>query len=487
MRKISSLILTAVLLLSMPLTAFATEATTGPTETTAATEATVETTAPTEATVPPTEPEPPKETTPAVDQLRIDGTNLYEGMENTYEEGYIPKVSGGKAYIILPLLGETYDDKVTVTVNLGASSDTPFILGNYSQTEREKEGAYLFQFTIPLASDRMNGAYPVTLTAKYLDVAGNQAQQDFTVYVTITDGSNPTVPTTPDVSMGSGKEAVETPKLFISSCEIEPNVVGGDAEFTVTVTIENIGAIRARTVLLTYGSDNSGIVPAETNNVIHLENIASGESTAAELSFRTTKDILAGNQPFYVKLDYVDLFGGTYSENLTFLIQVTQPAEMGYNPITVPKQVTSGETISIPVNVFNTGKSTLHNVSATVSGSGLIPTSSVFLGNIQPGESGNGTMEVYIGTLSMTGGTNDYGKTTGTYVITYTDDNGEKHTTEVPFTTEIVQPVSEEEENIEEQKTSGQWWISVLVAFAVIAIIVTVIVVTKFTRMMRMQ
>lgn len=287
--------------------------------------------------------------------------------------------------------------------------------------------------------------------------------------------------------MGSGKEAVETPKLFISTCEIEPNVVGGYEEFTVTVTIENIGAIRARTVLLTYGSDNSGIVPAQTNNVLHLENIASGESATAELFFKTTKDVLAGNQPFYVKLNYVDLFGGTYSENLTFLIQVTQPAEMGYDPITVPKQVTSGETISIPVNVFNTGKSTLHNVSATVSGSGLIPTSSVFLGNIQPGESGNGTMEVYIGTLSMTGGTNDYGKTNGTYVITYTDDHGGKHTTEVSFTTEIIQPVSEEEENIEEQKTAGQWWISVLVAFAVIAIIVTVIVVTKFSRMMRMR
>lgn len=493
MRKLSSLILTTVFLLSLPLTAFAAEGVTepteatSPTETTAATEATVETTVATEATEPPTEPEQTIKTAPTVDQLRIDGTNLYEGMESTYEKGYIPKVSGGKVNIILPLLGKTYDSKVTVTADLGATNENPFVLGNYSQTEQEKDGVYLFHFEIPLAKGRVNGAYPVTLTAKYLDVAGNQAQQDFTVYVTITDGLDPASQNvTPPIS--SGKEAVETPKLFISACKIEPAVVGGGEEFTVTVTIENIGSIRARTVLLTYGSDNTGIVPANTNNVIHLENIASGKSEMATLAFKTTKDVLAGNQSFYVKLSYVDLYGGTYSESLTFLVPVTQPTEMGYDPITVPKQVTTGETISLPVHVFNTGKSPLHNVSASISGSGLIPTSSVFLGNIKPGESGAGTIEVYISTLSMIGGANDYGKTNGTYAITYTDDNGEKHTTQVSFSTEIIQPVTEDEkEDTEEQKTVGQWWISVLVAFAVISIIVTVIVVSKFTRMMRMK
>ena len=33
----------------------------------------------------------------------------------------------------------------------------------------------------------------------------------------------------------------------------------------------------------------------------------------------------------------------------------------------------------------------------------------------------------------------------------------------------------------------SQWWISTLVAFAAIAIIVAVIVVSRFTRMMRMK
>ena len=48
---------------------------------------------------------------------------------------------------------------------------------------------------------------------------------------------------------------------------------------------------------------------------------------------------------------------------------------------------------------------------------------------------------------------------------------------------------TEAEKKAEEEakRTAGQWWISVLVAFAIIAIIITVIIVSKFTRMMRIK
>lgn len=415
-----------------------------------------------------------------LEPLRIDSTNLYEGMGQTYGQGYIPRIENGKVIIILPLVGQTYDDKVTVTADLGAMKDSPFVFGNYSQTAEISDGAYVFRFEILLEAKRINGAYPVTMKADYLDAEGNQAQQSFTVYVTITDGSDP--------SAQNSKEAVEKPKLFISSCETDSKLVKGEDTFTVTVTIENIGAIRARSVLLTYGSDTVGIVPDEINNVIHLNNIASGSSQTVSFGFQTTKDVPAGNQTFYVKLDYEDLYAGVYTEPRTFLVQITQPAEMKYDAIMVPEKVISGETIMIPVNVFNTGKSTLRNVTATISAPGLFPLSSVFFGDILPGQPGNGEMEVYAGRLSMTDGyTQDYGKTSGIFTITYTDDNGEIHEEKMEFLTEITRPVMEAEESDKEQETVGQWWISVLVAFAIIAILVAVIVTTNFTRMMRMR
>lgn len=423
------------------------------------------------------------EPTPIVDQLRIDSQNLYKGMTKTYAQGYVPLVSGGKVYIVLPLVGQTYDGKVTLTANLGTTVNSPFVYGNYSQTTSGR-GVYVFAMEIPLAKDRYNGSYPVILKADYLDISGKKAAQEFTVYVTVTDGKAQPDPN--DIP----KAEVEKPELFISACTVSPNTVGGDEEFVVDLTVKNIGAIRARSVRLTYGSEAVGIVPVETNNSILLNNIAGAESTAASFKLKTTKDVLAGNQPFHITLDYVDLYGGVYTATRTFLVNVTQPAEIKYDPITVPKEIRAGETLSLPANVFNVGKSTLRNVTITVTGAGLFPVSSVFLGNILPGDAENGEMKVFIGMLSMTEGfTESYGKTNGTYTITYYDDAGEEYTINLTFSMEIKQPVIEADEEEKEltEEPAFQWWVMILVGFAIIAVIVAVIFVTKFSRMMKMK
>ena len=474
--------LMAILLLALPIAAFAEG--TDPT----ASEGLEATSSPAETQTPTITPKPTPEPTPVVDQLIIDSRNLYEGMDRTYAQGYVPRIVNGRAYIILPLLGETYDGKVTITADLGATANSPFIFGNYSQTVGGW-GRYVFVLEIPLLSERINGSYPVTLKADYLDVLGQQKQQTFTVYVTITDGKNPPDPN--DVP----KQEVEKPELFISECTVDPGTVGGEQEFSVSVTIDNIGAIRARSVRLSYGSEAAGIVPVETNSAMHLPNIASGKSETVSFKLRTTKDVLAGEQPFYITLDYVDLYGGVYTNTRTFLVHVTQPAEMSYDPVSLPKEVTAGETVSLPANVFNIGKSPLRNVTVNLTGAGLFPTSSVFLGDIQPGEAGYGEMKVFIGMLSMTEGyTESYGKTSAVYTVTYTDDAGETHTAEQQLSTEIKQPViagektdAEKQAEEEQKRAMSQWWISALAAFAAIAIIVAVIVVSRFTRMMKVR
>ena len=428
------------------------------------------------------EPEPTPTQAPVAGQLTIDSCTLYPGMDKTYAQGYMPLVIDGYAYIVLPLLGDTYDGRVTVTANLGDLQNSPFVYGNYSQTAGGW-GRYVFCLEIPLVKERYDGIYPVELKASYLNISGDQVNQSFTVYVTVTDGKTP-----PDPNEVIRQE-VEKPELFISACTLTPQIVGGEDEFAVEVKIDNIGAIRARSVRLSYGSEAAGIYPAETNSAMHLENIASEDSATTTFKMRTTKDVLAGEQPFYITLDYVDLYGGIYSDTRTFLVSITQPSSISYDPVSLPKEITAGETVTLPANVFNTGKSTLRNVSVTLTGAGLFPTSSVFLGDILPGEAGYGEMKVFAGMLSMTEGyTQSYGRTTGTYVISYTDDQGAIHTEEMQVSTEIKQPIIEDNKDDEEKPDPAfQWWMSVLIGIAIIAIIVTVIVVSKFSRMMKMR
>ena len=463
--------LMAILLLALPIAAFA-EGETPPAET----------------QTPVTTPEPTPEPTPVADKLIIDSWSLYDGMDKTYGAGYVPRVVNGCCYIIFPLIGETYDGKVTVTADLGATADSPFVFGNYSQTAAGW-GRYVFMLEIPLVKGRINGSYPVTLRADYLDVLGQQKQQSFTLYVTVTDGKNP-----PDPN-DMPKQEVEKPELFISACEITPDTIGGDGEFSVNVKIDNIGSIRARSVRLTYGSEAEGILPYDTNNAILLDNIASGEGAEAAFKMRTTKDVIAGSRAFFITLDYVDLYGGVYTATRQFLVNVTQPAEMTYDSISLPKSVTAGETFTLPANVFNIGKSPLRNVTVNLTGAGLFPTSSVFLGDIQPGQAGYGEMKVFVGMLSMTEGyTESYGKTSAVYTVTYTDDAGETHTAEQQLSTEIKQPViagektdAEKQAEEEQKRAMSQWWISALAAFAVIAIIVAITVVAGVMRTLKMK
>ena len=259
--------------------------------------------------------------------------------------------------------------------------------------------------------------------------------------------------------------------------------------------MENIGGIRARTVRLCYGSETAGILPVETNAALHLDDLASGASAQVSFRLRASEQTLSGERTFFITLDYSDLYGGAYTATRTFPVRVEQPAEMRCDAAALPREVAAGETVTLPANVFNTGRSTLYNVTVSLSGAGLFPTGSVFLGDIAPGEAAYGQMEVFVGMLSMTDGYSEsYGKTSAVYAVSYEDEAGEAFTSTQELSTTILEPVVEDaltpqqqQAEQERREAEGQWWVSVLVAFAIIAIAVAIIVVGRFSRMMQLR
>jgi hypothetical protein len=418
---------------------------------------------------------------PPVGQLNIDGSTLYDGMDKTYAQGYVPKVTDGKVTIVLPLIGSTYSGDVSLTADLGPAAGSPFTFGNYGKS-LHGDGCYVFTLEIPLSDTRINGIYPVALNVEYLDSAGSKATQAFPVYVTIADGQEPADP--------NAKPIAEVPQLFVSKCVVTPDTISGDMEFSVDLTVSNIGNISARGARLSYGSEAAGIMPAQTNNNLLLGTITSGAGKSVKIKFKTTADVLAGAQSFSIILDYGDIYGSTYNSVLKYLIKVTQPAEISYDPVSIPQSVVSGGTVPVPVNIFNTGKSTLRNVTVSISGAGLFPVSSAFLGDIKPGEAGNGTINLLVGMLSMTPGyTDDYGSTNGKCTIIYTDDKSKQHKIENKFSTEIIKPADDGESDKDNpaEEPAFQWWITILVAFAIISVVVSITVVSKVMRASQMQ
>lgn len=425
--------------------------------------------------------------------LQIDNENKYENMEKSYHDGYVPTIKDNKVYLVLPLVGKTHNDTVNISVDLGEAENSPFVFGNYNQTITN-ENLYLFQVIIPLESSAINGTYPIMITAEYLSVNGEKITQNYTLYVTITTGIAPVDPnatpedTTP-ADTTSEKEAAECPDLYISECIIAPSSIGGNEEFDVIVTINNIGNLKARNIKIIYGETGSlDIVPASAINVINIDNISNSKTTKAAFKMKTTENITNGIHFFPIQVDYVDYYGGVYTFTQQFTINVIRTAQIDYDALAIPEEAESGTTLELPVNIFNVGKSILKNVKISLEGDGLTPISSVYLGDIDVGLTGNGTLSVFVGTLEN----GNYGNIQGTYIISYDDEAGEMKSITNDFTFEITEPTSETsdttaEEDVAVKQPDVQWWVSLLIGLAIIAIIVSFIVTGRIIKANKMQ
>lgn len=152
----------------------------------------------------------------------IDNQNVYEGMESAYNKGYQPVCENGKVTLVLPLMcsGKMKQDKITASVDLGDTKDSPFVFRNYEKdflckpeyingTEETKE-IYLVSFTFDLSGSRINGIYPVIINASGEDENGNEIQKAFKNYVTITDGIDKEEKSQNDDKTVEGSQETET-------------------------------------------------------------------------------------------------------------------------------------------------------------------------------------------------------------------------------------------------------------------------------------
>ena len=93
--------------------------------------------------------------------------------------------------------------------------------------------------------------------------------------------------------------------------------------------------------------------------------------------------------------------------------------------------------------------------------------------------------------ITLSGG---YGPTQGEVVLTYEDEDGAVKTSIIPVSCTITEPETTTDEDGEriaqeqkKQQTLSKWWISVLAAVAVIAILCSFIVVGKLARLAKMK
>ena len=432
--------------------------------------------------------------------LTIDNRNVYTGMGKSYEAGYVPTQSGSKVRVVLPLLnsGAIQGDTITVTPNLGTPGSSPFVFGNYIKTvklstQSVNKGAatvpaFLVDLSLPLASGRMRGSYPVSLAVDYKDGTGSSMQQTFTLYVTV-NGKDPNA--TPPAP--TPEPVRHQPKVIVSKYAVDPDPVVAGGEFTLKFSLQNTSTVFAVSNIKVMFKSDAGLIPANRANTLYYNTLDKGKSMDVSVPMKATESVSAGQHTVSVAIDYEDNKATGFSAGEEIPIMVTQPLRLEFDTPSVPGEMTAGDTAPFALQVINKGRSPAYNVTCVLEAPGLLPQASSFLGNMEPGTAASARIMVFAGTHNMTSEDDDksgdqFGKTAGAITVTYEDEFGKQYSAKIDIRTTVNAPeVPPTPEEPEPQPKAGQWWVSALVAAGLILAVVAALLVTNRNRMRVVQ
>ncbi len=328
--------------------------------------------------------------------ITIDGQSRYEGMALSYSQGYMPVVKNGAATIIMPLLceGKLYSNQLTVTANLGAPSVSPFVFKNYEQTVKggynktdgsSKKYSYLVHLNLDLEANRVNGTYPVEVSAEGRDAQGTVFRQTFTVYVTITDGMDSGASVWFSIDNKNKYKGMNKPydEGYL------PEVSGG----SVSVILPLLSAGPVKNNSITINSDlgppaSSPFIYKNYNKTVALgmQTLSSGgkeEAYLVQLKLELSPDRINGTYPVVINIEaqtsggeritqaftaYVTVSDGKDGNSQTADTPQSQPKLMISNYSVNPAPVLAGKEFSTAVTILNTNEAqAVKNIKVTVS------------------------------------------------------------------------------------------------------------------------
>ncbi|WP_305140866.1 COG1361 S-layer family protein [Acutalibacter muris] len=408
--------------------------------------------------------------------LYIDNRSLYEHMDRTYSQGYRPTVKGGAATVVLPLLcrGELRDNSLRARAVFDPGG--PFAAKNYEQTVelkehkvnggKQKTAGYCAIFTLELEKDRLNGSYPVTINVSGTDIHGAEIQQDFTLFVSITDGKDPNATPAPEPAPTPEPEppVVLGPKVLIESCTAisleedgEPGTVNAGDRVRVTVTLVNTsGSQGLENMAVTAASPGEGFSLLSPSESVYVGDLAAGGRTQVVYDYQVSPETAAGQYAIPISYDFAYNKGETGSGSGSARVNISQPLEMEFSLGRMPGEAVVSDVIEVNIQAINLSHAKAYNVRAAIEGDGLLPSGTAFIGDLEGGAMGEKPLEITI--TGLTESETPYGPTGGTVTYLYEDRDGAEFTQTGSFTLDVKSPFSENTP-ADEKEDPGQFWI----------------------------
>lgn len=250
------------------------------------------------------------------------------------------------------------------------------------------------------------------------------------------------------------------PRVMLTSFQIEGNSVSPEEEKTIEIVIKNFSKTKAVSNIKLSLTEDSGDIKANGTGTKFVEKINANSSYTWKVPLVVSKTASTGEHKLTLNVEYEDKYYSSYSASDVISINVKQPVKLEYDAVMLPVKVTQGNTETVSPIVINTGKSLIRNCRLTFAVEGLETGGSLFIGEIQAGESASGNANLRVSTEKL-------GEVTGTVTISYEDEFGESYSQSVDISTIIEEKIEIAEETDEKDENKNPlWWLFILVGLA---------------------
>ncbi len=298
-------------------------------------------------------------------EFTIDENATIDGMTRSWYQGYEPTIQYNIMTLYLPIQAESCVGDITVSFAL----DDPnvFVLSGEPKavTVSTQNGIYPVKLSLPLERYRRNGDFPATITIKGTDANGKEILETMPYILRIRDGYG----------------NLETLKPQITDVVGELDV-GSDGSLSLTITNPTTTISMMEGVLTV--TDATGEVLMSGSNLFEIPEILPGKSETVTIPMTVKANAAISTHTLEVSLSFKAL-GKDAKWTESFTVPVTQAIRLEQGGAQLPTAI-AGEFASMTLPLMNMGKGELSNVMVKLEMAGVLDAQSVLVGTIAPGE-----------------------------------------------------------------------------------------------------
>ena len=347
-----------------------------------------------------------------------------------------------------------YKTAYDVRVDMELSEDIakfPFEIndGNYDRQmgNMNPDQTVAIPFSMAVREKAKSGYYPIKFKIRYRENENGNfaAPVEDTFYVRVygkDEGDS--------LDSEAGENERTKARIIVDSFETDPAEIYAGQDFTLKVRMKNASnSIAASNILFTFESETVSDSPVFTtvngSNSVVVNSLAPGASDTLTIKFSSSPTAEQRSYTITINEQYDSPEFKNAKEAVKIAVGLKQEARLNTGTIEVmPDAISVGEESNVMFSINNTGKVMLYNVNAVFEADS-IQKNEAYVGNIEPGKSGN--VDTMINGIAPT---TDDGKVK--LSITYEDENGKVSTVE-----KEIQLMVNEDQSMDESNVDDTW------------------------------